>query len=191
MPTHSTNHCFYLYPDKAPEWWDSSKKPTKKEKDNKGNNSTKKSGREDREDKIVAFSKSCERYSALKKAGNQAKEAKEDMDIDSDPSSTSNEEVEDFDEALDDNGNPLFSNGGEKYTVRKSVLNTIKKPLYTNAGIGDLVDRIREVKPSLLSIKSRSKYTANFVLDTGAEVHVISDKTLFRTYGGDKITNIA
>ena len=77
------------------------------------------------------------------------------------------------------------------YQVLNTTLKTLLNKRYTDAKIGDLVDRIRRDGKYALRIRDRSKYNANFVLDTGAEVHVISDKSLFRSYGGNKTTTLS
>jgi hypothetical protein len=196
QPSHRTETCFYLFPERAPEWWDSKKNPSNTPTATPSFKNKEKSGREKREDKILAFTQKCAEYSAKKQKEAETREKNkrittpvfEEINY-SQPSTPRSPEreigpTETEDIIMREEEDDLFD--FEAYQVFNTTLPIQKETITKTYNLGDLEILQKEV----LAIKDRlNSYSSKFIFDTGAEIHVISDRSLFCSFNNkDKTT---
>jgi hypothetical protein len=181
VATHFTNKCFYLFPEKAPKGWDPKKDPTIQQ-------NRRSEAYEKREARILNL------ISGKNTATTPTTTPTTSSSTSSNTSSTSSEKAIEDDkmdyEQPSEQGFDLFGDYiEEKQLIQVYITNTTTPS--TLISTNEKLDITRQ-KPNYLenldnakvfnTITNSNKYKANFIIDTAAESHIISDKQLYYTF---------
>ncbi len=193
VATHDTTRCFYLFPDKAPQGWDSDRDPTvrgnkafRKREENtinlvKGQGIGQKAT-------IVAPILTSSQISTVESTPNPPTPNQVDpMDCEQ-PDQPDQVGLDLFGDVNMDELQHLLADYSEKqHQVCITNKNLQFQSILTDSKLANLSKRIGKIKScntaqlQVLNTKENSKFTANFVIDTAAEAHIISNKELFYT----------
>ena len=188
VATHFTNKCFYLFPEKAPKGWDSKKDPNIQL-------NRRSEAYENRERRILNLfngnNTTSKNNTSSTTSENTSNNTSENTSI-----STSNTSIEESDkmdyEQPSEYSLDLFGDYIEEKTPTQVYIinpqnSTPNTSILTNEQLDIEKRNIENLKIDLKNAKvfntySNDKYKANFIIDTAAESHIISDKRLYYTF---------
>jgi hypothetical protein len=158
LPSHETKDCFFLFPDKAPKTWQIRQKAIEKAVEEE-----KKNPREEREEKEnILFSK-------IASSSSSTEEIPQIQELDFDINQIMS--LDDFSVYIT---LPITNNDNNLEKANKNTLDGLKNTLER---IDSIRNSIQQVK--VFHSKTPNMFIFNFILDTGATKHIISDLSFF------------
>lgn len=166
LPGHLDKDCYFLHPNKAPKGFSNHRvsKPSSKSVEKPNNK------REQREEKQEQLLVSL----ANRKASSEAKEI--NSEAESEPEDLMDIEIP-----------PIITQALEEVNWVNN-LNNLYKNSYNNLSLGPIeeeIPRILEISRRYQKVKTLYKYTkdiTDFIYDTGATKHIVSNRSLFISY---------
>jgi hypothetical protein len=194
VATHFTNKCFYLFPENAPKGWDQNKDPNRRSQAyekrearilniTNGDNTTSKNTSNTTSNSTSSPSeKTTSNKTSSIASGNNTTNSSEDL-LDFDQM-----DIEQPEYSIDLFGDYIVEKAPTQVYITLKNNTTPNTEYITNKTLGISTKKIDNLKIDIQNVQvfntysNSNKYKANFIIDTAAESHIISDKRLYYSF---------